>query len=285
MSQRKSAFLEAQDRPRICAFLDAAPAHEAVLIQNAAHDPDYPGWWYGVIELSTRQLHAVACAYEGSAFLYGANPEDCVALGAGLLRDAGRHAVDTGHDHHITAARRVLDPFWESFQKTPRQLRKTQDMDLYRLATPLQPESKTVSAAPATAAQLPLLEEWTALLTLEAQGFDPRKLNKAAHTRRCQLLIEAGQQWVATQQGAPALCAEIVPAHGGAALIERAFAPRPTRRPKLLQNALAHIAHQAQQRGHHTLFCFEDTQQGFLAEPLQSLGFTKASPWRHLTLR
>lgn len=285
MSQFTSGILPDAERASVQGFLEAAPRDKAALLQGLLHNPAFGGWWYGVKDKASGQLQAVAGVESGTGMLYAANPTAAQALGAGLLRDAGRHAIDTGHDHTLLGEASTMEPFWSQFQNTPRKLLKDRALHLYQATAPIATASLTITAARAVAAQQPLLEEWLALHALETWGMDPRRSAKAAHQKRVAAVIASGHQWVAQQRGAPVLCAESIPLLPGVAMIERAFAMKPSRRPRVLKGALSHIAHHLNQEGHGELLAFDDAQQGYLGEALQEIGFTQAATWRMLSLR
>ncbi len=281
MTSYKCLFLEARDKELVHHFIKNAPLHDTVLLQNLEPGMD----WYAAIDTSNDKLCAVAAVKTGTALLYSDNPEAAQEMGRCLLRDAGRHAVDTGHDHIVMGIESVMVPFWEGFKGIARKHKRTREIDLYQATTPITPDSRTVSAAHATKAHQAMLEEWDALYTLEAWEFDPRRLSKEAHAKQCAASIASGKQWFAMQRGAPVMCAQIEPLVGNTALLERIFAMKPMRRPRLLRGAIGHIAHQANLAGYANLMVFEDRQDGYLADGLQTLGFTKASSWIQKVLR
>jgi hypothetical protein len=146
MSQFTTGILPDAERSTVREFLDQAPRQEAALLQGLAHNPSFGGWWYGVKDKDSGQLQAVAGVESGTGMLYAAQPQAAAALGKGMLRDAGRHAIDTGHDHTLLGSAATMEPFWGQFKDTPRKLLKDRALHLYRATSPVATASVTFTA-------------------------------------------------------------------------------------------------------------------------------------------
>lgn len=253
--------------------------HGPLLRATRAGDPDV--WWYGALAEGT-DLRALMGIRGHSALLYGESDAAVTALAKEGLK-AQQQAMPSGtHRHQLFGEAGTMGLFWPIFRAIGRQVVLDRPRPLFGSKPGLESPSARATLRVATAADTKLVSELSAEQSLEAQGYDPRRANRAGHEARVARVIAEGRQLVAEAGGKPALIAEVTPIDDGTVLLERVYVPRPSRALKrLVAGALVAAAGAAPVGDREALFFAEI--EG-LAEAAENVGFVLRATWHTVVM-
>jgi len=276
--------LRPADFDAIARVVAAGPRHETMLLEPllaAARAGDPEVWFYGAL-VDAQRLRALMGVRGHAAVVHG---QDDAAID-GLAREAlkAQQLATTGvpRRHQLFGEERTMGRFWAIFKGVNRQVVVDRLRPLLAAPDAGEPPSGKATARIATAADTKLVTELTADQVVEAQAWDPRRANRAAHEARVAQTIGEGRQLVAEANGKPVLVAEVVPFDATTALLERVHVPRPFRAMKRLVGAALLAVAASAPAGERTVLFFAE-EEG-LAEAADGAGFARRATWRVIAM-
>jgi predicted GNAT family acetyltransferase len=276
--------LRAADWEAIARVVAAGPRHETLLLEpllaaTRAGDPEV--WWYGALA-DARELRALMGVRGHSAVVHGQSEASIDGLAREALKAQQLATPGAPRRHQLFGEERTIERFWAVFKGVGRQVVVDRPRPLLAAPSAVEPPSGRATVRLATAADAKLVFELTGDQVVEAQAWDPRRANRAAHEARVAQTIGQGRQLVAEANGKPVLVAELVLFDDTTAILERVHVPRPFRALKrLVGAALLAVAASAPAGGRTVLFFAEE--EG-LAEAAEAVGFARRATWRVIAM-
>jgi hypothetical protein len=277
--------LKPADADILRAFILAAPRPMTVTLRAGINTfGATKDWWHGAFD-EGGAMKAIAWMEGKVVTMYSARSDgDAIrAIASTMQRQAAGRPGRDGHTHHLFGPHDTISDFWDVFRALPRTVVGDRSPQLMS-CTAAKDASGNAKVAPATTADLRLLFEFTADLSVEQGNPDPRRSSRPAHEKHCQDLIASGRQLIGTDAGKPSLLVELASLDAESILLNNVYVPRPFRRAAVVTRLLSASAKLALQRAPEVFFFADDPSSAYGQGAIDA-GFAAAAPFRHLMLK
>lgn len=265
-------------------FVQRRPLYQTLKLRLAvAQGVDFDGWWYGAVR--DGEVEALMAISGHTATFHSAEGDASEALAARLLGDQKHNRSPETRRHQIMGDHRSMARFWPTFRAVDRQVTTDENWSLMGgggTDGPLESISKRMKLRAATMENHQLVYEFSAELSLERDGVDPRRSYPQAHAEAITAKIASGRQMVGFEKEKPVLIGEFADVGPNMVQLQEVWVPLAFRtRKRLVGGALAQATALPENAGKEVLVMANSKTMVAAAE---RAGFEPRAQYRYISM-